>query len=165
MRAPIVLVGKHSEQFFVVARIRPRLAGESRRVHAGLSIERAHANTRIVRKRRELGAAARVARLGERVLDEGAVRFFCIGDAQAGLRNDLRSERREQRFELTELPGIGGGEHEFFHAYILTREASNPTTPPAARAPLLKRGGESNVAAIDYPAQIRRGRAPPSAWR
>src|SRR6267378_5902175 len=90
---------------------------------------------------------ARVARLGEGVLDEGAVRFIGIGHAEARLGNDLHPERREQRLELTELPGIGGGEHEFFHASILPGEASNPATPPACAG---------------TPPQERRGR---SAWR
>src|SRR5260221_6505718 len=97
-------------------------------MHAGLAVQHFHANSRIVGERRQPRAAARVARLGERVLDEGAVRFFGIAHPEARLRNDLHSERREQRFELAELPGIGGGEHESFHACILTGEASDPTT-------------------------------------
>src|SRR5260221_1300222 len=149
--AAVVLVGEQLHELFVVARIlhfapgrraRRRLPGESRRVHAGLSAERPHANARIIGEGGKMRTAARVARLGECVLDEGAVRFFSIGDAETGLGDDLHSERREQRFELAEFPGIRGGEHEFFHASILTCGASDPTTPPAARAPLLKRGGE-----------------------
>src|SRR5258706_337649 len=161
--APVVLAGEQLHELFVVARIlhfthgrraRRRLPGESRRVHAGLSAERAHANARIVGERGKTRAPARVARLGERVLDKAAVRFFSIGDAETGLGDDLHSERREQGLELAQLAGIGGSEHEFFHAPILTGEASNPTTPPAPRAPLLKRGGE-----------IKRARAPLSVWR
>src|SRR6266849_5092791 len=156
--AAVALAGEKLHELFVVARIRPWLAAKPRRVHAGLPAERPHANARIVRKRRELGAAARVARLGERVLDEAAVRFFCIGDAEARLRNDLHSERREQRFELTELPGIGGREHEFFHVSILTGEAPNPTTPPAPRAPLLMRGGDDDHGDTAFPSSIGEGR-------
>src|SRR5947208_11781318 len=140
VRAPAVLVGEQFDQLLVVARIlgftpgpraRRRLAGKPRRMHAGLSIERSRANTRVVCERRQPRAAARVARLGERVLDESAVRLFGIGYSEARLRNDLHAERREQRLELAELPGIGGGEHEFFHASILTCEASH--SPPRMR--------------------------------
>src|SRR5258706_2262375 len=152
--AAVVLAGEQLHELFVVAHVRPRLAGESRRVHAGLSAERAHANARIVGERGKTRAPARVARLGERVLDKAAVRFFSIGDAETGLGDDLHSERREQGLELAQLAGIGGSEHEFFHALILTGESSNPTTPPAPRPPLLKRGGE-----------IKRARAPLSVWR
>src|SRR6267154_839899 len=123
-------------------------------MHAGLSAERARANARIVGERGKMRAAARVARLGERVFDKAAVRFFCIGYTERRLRDDLHPERREQRLELAQLAGIRGGEHEFFHASILTGEASTSTTPPAARAPLLERGGE-----------IRRARAQLSVLR
>src|SRR6266849_3099377 len=161
--AAVALAGEQLHELFVVARIRPRLAGKPRRVHAGLSAERPHANARIVGQRGELGAAARVARLGERVFDEGAVRFFCIGETEARLRDDLHAERGEQRLELTQLSRIGGGEHEFFHALILTREASNPTTPPAARAPLLKRGGEDDHGNIAFPSSNEEGWRPEAA--
>ena len=108
-----------------IARLKPR------RVYARLSIERSRANTRVVCEGRQPRTAARVARLGERVLDESAVRLLGIGYSEARLRNDLQAERREQRLELAELPGIGGGEHEFFHASILT--GGDVPSPPRMR--------------------------------
>src|SRR5438105_4630606 len=41
---------------------------------------------------------------------------------EARLRNDFHPERSEQRLELTQLAGIGGGEHELLHARHFTGE-------------------------------------------
>ena len=57
-----------------------------------------------------------MARLGERVLDEGRVRLVGFGDAQLGLGHHLEAERREHLAELAELAGVAAGEDEFLHS-------------------------------------------------
>src|SRR5260221_6305912 len=46
--AAVVLAGEQLHELLIVARLRPWLAGGSRRVHAGLSTQRGQANSRIV---------------------------------------------------------------------------------------------------------------------
>ncbi|MNC95699.1 hypothetical protein D3C83_128830 [compost metagenome] len=50
-----------------------------------------------------------MARLGERVLDEGAVRLLGLGDAQFRLRHDLHAERGQHLAELAQLAGVVAG--------------------------------------------------------
>ena len=119
-------------------------------MHARLSVERRDANSRVIGKRRKPRAAAGVARFGERVLDETAMRLLGIGHTEIRLRDDFHSERREERLDFTQLAGIRRGKDEFFHAAILTCETF-PSSPEegwrpegAGVAVLPLRGGESS---------------------
>src|SRR5207245_3057661 len=138
-----------------------RVAGKRRRVHGWFCAERAHANARVIGERGKTRTAARVARPGERGLDEGAVRFFRIGDAEARLGDDLHAERCEQRLELTQLSRIGGGEHELLHAYMLTVRPQTP--PPRPLRGSSKEKGKAITAPLLSPPRMRRGggRRPP----
>src|SRR6266513_2596250 len=136
VRAPAVFVGQQFDQLFVVARIRPRLAGKPRRVYAGLSIERSRANTRVVCEGRQPRTAARVARLGERVLDESAVRLLGIGYSEARLRNDLHAEPFSGTIEVQNIGPDA----------VLTPEFPAPQTPAFEMAPQARfRGCESSA--------------------
>src|SRR5512145_2108296 len=60
-----------------------------RRVHARLAAQRLHAEARVVSERGQPRCAARVARLGKRVLEESGVRLVGLRDKQASLRNQF----------------------------------------------------------------------------
>ena len=60
--------------------------------------------------------AGGVARLGQRILDEGTVRLWTFGNAQFLLRNDFPAERRENLAKFAQLAGIAGGDDEFHAA-------------------------------------------------
>ncbi|MNC93148.1 hypothetical protein D3C83_97120 [compost metagenome] len=47
--------------------------------------------------------------LGQRVLDEGPVRFLGLGYAQFGLRHDLHAERSQHLPEFAQLAGVVTG--------------------------------------------------------
>ena len=103
------------DQLYIVARIGFRFAGVARRQHAGRAAQRRHAQPRIVGQRRQPGGAGAMARLGERVLDEGGMGLLGFPDAERRLRQQLDAQRRQQRAELAQLAGVVGGENEFFH--------------------------------------------------
>src|SRR5262249_54315897 len=92
-------------------------------VDARPPIERTHADARVVGERRQPGAAARVARLRERVLDERRVGLLGVGDLESRLRNNLDPERAQQGLEFAQLPRIRGGEHELLHGAKATPSA------------------------------------------
>ena len=62
--------------------------------------------------RRQAAGLRRMARLGQRVLDEGEVRLLGLGDAQLALRHQLQRQRREQRLQLGQLLGVVGRQHQ-----------------------------------------------------
>ena len=64
-----------------------RIGGETRRAHARSAVQGAHANARVIGQGRQFRQAAGVARLGQRVLDEGAVRLIGVGDGELRLGN------------------------------------------------------------------------------
>src|SRR5207253_10112455 len=103
-----------------------------RRMHARLTAERRHAKPRIVGERRQPRGAARVARLGERVLDERRVRLLGLRDAERRLRHELELGRKD-RLQLAQLAGVMRGDddfHEFRTKYVIgTRPASSTKAP------------------------------------
>jgi hypothetical protein len=56
-----------------------------------------------------------VARLGERVFDEGAVGLLHLRDAELGLRHHLHAERGQHLAELAQLAGVVACEHQPSH--------------------------------------------------
>src|SRR5690349_141767 len=82
-----------------------------RGVHTRLAAERIDAEARVVGERGEAGGAAGVARLGERVLEEGGVRLVGLGDAELSLRGEL--DRGKDGTDLPQLAAVPRGEHEF----------------------------------------------------
>src|SRR6266851_3236733 len=88
--APVAVAAQFPREPRVVARVAllaaALRAGVMRRMHAGLAAERRDAKARIVGERGEPGGAARVACLGERVLDEGRVRLVGLAHAKLALR-------------------------------------------------------------------------------
>ena len=87
---PVAAAAHLSHQPRIVARV-ALLAGAFGsgvigRMHAGLAAERRNAETRIVGERGNPGRAARMARLGERVLDEGRVRLRGLLHPELALR-------------------------------------------------------------------------------
>ena len=68
-------------------------AREVRRGHARRAAERVDAQARVVGDRRAAGWPRRMARLGQRVLDEGVVRLLGLGDAERALRHELERQR------------------------------------------------------------------------
>ena len=70
--------------------------------------------------------AADVARLGQRVLDEGAVRLFRFGNAELRLREHLDAKRCEHLLELAQFAGIVGGDDQFLHVDSLYHIARKP---------------------------------------
>ena len=56
-----------------------------------------------------------MARLGERVLDEGAVRLLDLADAELGLRHHFHAERSEHLPEFAQLAGVVACEHQPSH--------------------------------------------------
>jgi hypothetical protein len=81
-------------------------------VHARLAAECRHAQAGVVGERRQAGELRGMARLGQGVLEEGAVRLLGLGDGEGRLRQHLDVEGREQRGELAQLAGVVGGEDE-----------------------------------------------------
>src|SRR5215467_12893301 len=57
-----------------------------------------------------------MARLGERVLDEGLKRFFASVYAERALVDHLHAKRGEHRCEFALLARVVGGENEALHA-------------------------------------------------
>ena len=86
-------------------------------MHARRAAERIDAEPRIVGERRQAGGAARVARLGERVLQEGTVRFIRLVYTELRLRHDFDGKRREQRADLADFSRVAGGEDDAFQTW------------------------------------------------
>ncbi|MNT15699.1 hypothetical protein D3C72_1507680 [compost metagenome] len=82
--------------------------GVARRIHPGRAVQRGHAQSGIVGQRRQPGQAAGMARLGQRVLDEGDVRLFGLGHAQFALGHQFDAQGREQGGKLAQLAGVVG---------------------------------------------------------
>ena len=57
-----------------------------------------------------------------RILDEGDMRFFGLGNTQLRLRHDFDAERFQHMLELAQFAGVIGGDNEFFHKNIKTRQ-------------------------------------------
>jgi len=102
-------------EFFVVAHIRPRLAGKTAPSGRRALHERRHADTRVVGKR---GKPARCGfawrALASAFSTKVPVRFIGIAHRGSPCGTTFHSERREQRFELTELPGLEEASTSFF---------------------------------------------------
>src|SRR5688572_32722704 len=84
-------------------------------VHAWLAAERLDAQPRVVRERGQARGAARVPRLGERVLEEGLMRRLRLADAELQLRHELDRQRRKQCLDLADLSGVARGENQPLH--------------------------------------------------
>src|SRR3954464_1897090 len=57
-----------------------------------------------------------MARLGERILEEGVVRLFRFGNGESRLRHGLDVERLQQLGELADLAGIVRRDDDALHA-------------------------------------------------
>ena len=90
-------------------------------MHSRSTLQRGHAEARIVRQRRQPAVHRRVTRLRERVLDEGQVRLLGGLDAKLALRDDGEIELGQQRPELAQLARIRRRENN------ATRHASPST--------------------------------------
>src|SRR5690606_36439713 len=88
------------------------LRGVVRRVHARQAAESLDAQAGVVGQRGQAALARRVARLGERILDEGAVRLGRLGNAELGLAHEFHAQRREQRLQLGQLARVVGREDQ-----------------------------------------------------
>ena len=80
--------------------------------HARRAAERVDAHAGIVGQRRQAGQARRVARLFQRVLDEGGVRLLRFGHVEFALRVQCEADRAEDFAEFLEFAGVVGGEDE-----------------------------------------------------
>ena len=98
------------QQLFVVATIRFRFSGIARGIYAGRSAQRADTDTRIIGQRRQSAQTADMPRFGERILDEGHVRFLGFGYAELRLGKHLDTERLQQELEFAQLAGIVGSD-------------------------------------------------------
>src|SRR5882672_11185987 len=92
--------GKIRQQFLVVPPV-PLFpvtfpAGIVRGMHARGAVQRVDAQAGIVGERRQASRAAGVARLRERVLEKGVVRFVRLRNAELGLGKNLKLKRRQQ---------------------------------------------------------------------
>jgi len=91
------------ERYGFSVSIAPRVIGG---IHAGLAAERRHAKPRIVGERGQARGLGGVARLGERVLEEGPMGLFRLGHAPVRLRHGVDPKRPEHRLQLAQLAGI-----------------------------------------------------------
>src|SRR6185295_4034472 len=112
-------VGKICQQLVVVSPVSlvpvafpPGVVGG---MHAGRAAQRVDAQAGIVGERWQAGGAARVARLGERVLEEGVVRFVCLRNAELGLGKNLKLKRRQQFADLADLSRISRRKDQPLH--------------------------------------------------
>ena len=108
---------------------RTRLAGVARAVHAGRAVQRVDADARIVGERRQLRVRARVARLGERVLDErrraARRRRRCRARACATTSMPSGASRRRNSRSLPAL--LDARTRRSISAVMLRRGASRPS--------------------------------------
>ena len=56
-----------------------------------------------------------MARFGQRVLDESAMRFVRFRDIECGLRQHFDTQGFQQMADLPQLAGIVAGDDEFLH--------------------------------------------------
>jgi len=112
MRAAIGDPGEIGDELVVIAPVRARLAGVTRRLHAWRAVKRRDAHARIVGQRGQSSEAARMPRLGQRVLDESRVRLVGFRYSERGLRDDIDVERSQQPAEFAQLAFVGGGEDD-----------------------------------------------------
>ncbi len=118
--------------FAVVDRARHRR--ELRGRDARRAAERVDAQARVVGDRRATGRPRRMARLGERVLEERRVRLVGFADRELALGDELDPERREQRGELGELSRVVRREDQSHAGDVTpTRSAASRRAPSAAR--------------------------------
>ena len=124
VRAPVVLAGEHGDQLLVVARVlgfapgrRPGGATPANRAECtpGLPSSALDADAGVVGERGQAGAPARVARLGERVLDEGSVRFLGVGDPRGSPAERSRFRAgRAGASNSRSFPGLDEASTSFF---------------------------------------------------
>ena len=130
--AAVVDAGHLLEQCPDVVGIALRIA-EARRVvggvDAGQAAEGIDAQSGVVGDGRQAGGGRGMARLRQRVLDEGAEGLGGLAHAQVGLPHQLEAQWRQERLQLGELAGIVGGEDEL-HGGI--RVPFRPPAPDAA---------------------------------
>ena len=107
----------------------------ARRIDAGRAAERFDAQPGIVGERGQAGDACGVARLLQRVFDEGGVRLLALGHAELPLRDQFPAERGEDGVELFQLLGVVRGEDELLHeARALSWAATSWRMPMVARS-------------------------------
>ena len=105
---PIIRSGEGGDQLRIVPRVGSGLAGVACGCTPGAparALTQTPESSASAGKTRQL---AGVTRLGQRVLDEGCVRFLRIGNVKVGLGNDVDAQRRQQPLELAQLAGIAG---------------------------------------------------------
>jgi hypothetical protein len=122
------------------------VGGIARRAHAGRAAQRRHADAGVVGDRRQPGVRARMARLGERVLDEGANGSSASPTPSADCGRSSMPERREQRLHLAQLAGVAGGEH-------------HPRAAPRRVRQLRRRAERLPLRCASRPMPASRGRA------
>jgi hypothetical protein len=131
VRRPVGAGGQRRYQLRVVARV-ARLsitiaAGVVGRMHARGAPQGGHAQPRIIGEGGKTRGAARVARLGEGVLQERVVGFLGFTHAQLALRHCLDAQRRQQRLQLAQLAGVIGRDDELVHSGIGEAAKAAPT--------------------------------------
>ena len=87
-------------------------------IDPGLAVKRVHTQAGVVGNGWQAALAAGVARLGKRVLDKGAKRFFGFANAQFSLGDQGQAQGRKQAAQLGQLAGIIGREHVLQHFLI-----------------------------------------------
>src|SRR5439155_5361698 len=105
------------------------LAREARRAHPRPPAERVDLEPGIIRERRQLRALRGVARLQERVREQGRAGLGQGGDAERALRDERERQRREQRRQLAELPGVAAGENDARHGPLSAWACSANSSP------------------------------------
>src|SRR5262249_27416883 len=108
--------------------------GEVRRDHARRAAERIDAQARVVGDRRAARGTRGMARLRERVLDEGDMRLLGLADAELALAHELDRQRAEQRAQLVELLRVVGRQHQPHAASALRCAATSSRMPWSASA-------------------------------
>ena len=118
-------------------------AGVARGVQARCAAERVHAQARVVAERGQARGLRGMARLQQRVLDEGQPRFVDIAHAEFRLRVQCIAGIGEQLAQLDELAGVAARKHQALRGEIVHRDqsaasasrcaANNCAMPPSAR--------------------------------
>src|SRR4029077_4764914 len=128
----LVQLGEQLAQVLLIARTFP---GKARRPHPGSPNESIHLDPGIVGERRQVCVARGVARLQQRILEEGRAGLGGGPDAEFRLGNQLHREWREQVCKLAQLPRVGAGENRACHgassAWLCSAKSS--AIPAAAR--------------------------------
>src|SRR5581483_2924458 len=115
------------------------------RIQARRTMQVRHAQAGIVGECRQSGLLRGMARLEQRVFDEGEAGFLGVFHAQLGLRNHFERTVGEQLVEFGKFAAVAAGQDDALHARAQPRSSAARCRPINSAMPLSARSSMASI--------------------